>query len=350
VYALAGFVRREARSSEAALKYFLLGAFSTGFLLYGIALIYGATGTVHLDGIRAAIVARAASQPYLELGVGLMVIGFGFKVAAAPFHAWTPDAYEGAPTPITAFMATGVKLAAFASFVRVFMIYLGPAAAQWSGVLWVLAALTMTVGNVVALVQDNIKRMLAYSAIAHAGYALVGMTAAGSAAAVLYYLVAYAFATLGAFAVVIVLERRATAGLRIADYRGLAQTRPGLAAAMTLFMLSLTGVPPLAGFVGKLYVFAAAVDSGHVPLVVIAVINSAISAYYYIGVIVAMYMQEGTPEIEPSGASPGVLIGVAIAALAVVLIGIAPTPYMNAARDAFAAAAGPPAQATAFAR
>ena len=178
IYALAGFMRRDARSSEAAVKYFLLGAFSTGFLLYGIALIYGATGTIRLEPIRAALTAGTAVKPYLLLGLGLMLIGFGFKVAAVPFHMWTPDAYEGAPTPITAFMAVGVKLAAFAGFVRIFMIHLGPVSAQWTGVLWVVAALTMTVGNLSAVVQNSVKRMLAYSAIAHAGYLIVGMAAA----------------------------------------------------------------------------------------------------------------------------------------------------------------------------
>lgn len=349
VYSLAGFVRREARSSEAAMKYFLLGAFSTGFLLYGIALTYGATGTIHLAGIRAALIAGTASRAYLLVGVGLMLIGFAFKVAAVPFHMWTPDAYEGAPTPVTAFMATGVKVAAFAGFIRVFMVYLGPLDVQWTGVLWVLAAITMTAGNVIAVVQDNIKRMLAYSAIAHAGYAIVGMASTPSAgASVLYYLLAYTFSTIGAFAVVIALEQQAATNVSIKSYRGLGRSHPGLAAAMTLFMLSLTGVPPLAGFVGKFYVFSVALNAGHVALVIIAAVNSAISAYYYIGVVVAMYMQEGAPVMEPLSTRPGLLIGVVVSALAVIAIGIAPEPYMSWSRSAYAAAVGPPPSTTAL--
>ncbi|MGO9266888.1 MAG: NADH-quinone oxidoreductase subunit N [Candidatus Binataceae bacterium] len=346
IYALAGFVRRDARSSEAAMKYFLLGAFSTGFLLYGIALIYGATGTIRLEPIRAMLTAGAAASPYLLIGLGLMLIGFGFKVAAVPFHMWTPDAYEGAPTPITAFMAVGVKLAAFAGFVRIFMVHLGPLSGQWTGVLWMVAALTMTVGNLSAVVQGNIKRMLAYSAIAHAGYLIVAMAAAPAHAAggaILYYLLGYAFTNLGAFAVVVALERGGEPHDLITDYRGLARTHPGLAAAMTLFMLSLAGVPPLAGFVGKFYIFSAALDAGLVWLVIIAVLNSVVSAYYYIRVIVAMYMQEGGVEIERLSARPGLLISVAVAAAAVIIIGLFPQPYMNAAVSAYASAVGRPA-------
>jgi NADH-quinone oxidoreductase subunit N len=211
VYALVGFLRRDPRSNEAALKYFLLGAFSTGFLLYGIALIYGATGSVKLEPIEAALSRPATDNALLLSGVGLLLIGFGFKVAAVPFHMWTPDAYEGAPTPITAFMAVGVKIAAFAGFMRIFMVHLAPLGPQWTMVLWVMAVLTMSMGNLAALVQTNIKRMLAYSAIAHAGYILVGMTAVASpraGGAILYYLLGYAFTNLGAFAVVVALERR----------------------------------------------------------------------------------------------------------------------------------------------
>jgi NADH-quinone oxidoreductase subunit N len=345
VYALAGFVRRDARSSEAAMKYFILGAFSTGFLLYGIALIYGATGTIRLEAIRTALASDMRSNPYLLLGIGLMLIGFGFKVAAVPFHMWTPDAYEGAPTPVTAFMAVGVKLAAFAGFMRVFMVHLGPVGAEWTSALWVIAAITMTVGNVVALVQENIKRMLAYSAIAHAGYLIVGMAASGAPAAggaMLYYLLAYAFTNLGAFAVVVALERSGDPHDQISDYRGLARSHPGLAAAMVLFMLSLTGVPPLGGFLGKFYIFSAALNAGLVWLVIIAAINSVISAYYYIRVIVAMYMQDGGVAIEPLSHRPGVLISVALSAIVTVLIGLFPQPYMTAATSAYAAAVGRP--------
>jgi NADH-quinone oxidoreductase subunit N len=345
VYALAGFVRRDPKSNEAALKYFLLGAFSTGFLLYGIALIYGATGTIRLEPIRASLASGIGTNPLLLMGLGMMVIGFGFKIAAVPFHMWTPDAYEGAPTPITAFMAVGVKLAAFAGFLRIFMANLGVISHEWSAVLWVLAALTMTAGNVIALVQNNIKRMLAYSSIAHAGYVLVGMAAVrgrDAGGAILYYLLAYAFTNLGAFAVVVALDRGAEAHDNIADYRGLARDHPGLAAAMALCLLSLTGVPPLAGFVAKFYIFAAALNAGLVWLVIIAVLNSVISAYYYVGVIVAMYMQEGGVAVERMSRRPGLLISVAIGTAGVIALGVYPQPYMGAAISAFASALGRP--------
>jgi NADH-quinone oxidoreductase subunit N len=343
VYALAGFIRRDPKSNEAAIKYFLLGAFSTGFLLYGIALIYGATGTIRLEPIRASLASGLGAKPLLLLGLGLMLIGFGFKVAAVPFHMWTPDAYEGAPTPVTAFMAVGVKLAAFAGFLRIFMANFGVISAEWTEVLWIVAVLTMTAGNVIALVQSNIKRMLAYSAIAHAGYVLVGMAAGGghdAGGAVLYYLLAYAFTNLGAFAVVVALERGAEPHAEIADYRGLAREHPGLAAAMALSLLSLTGVPPLAGFVAKFYIFAAALNAGLVWLVVIAVLNSVVSAYYYVAVIVAMYMQEGGVGVERMSRRPGLLISVAVGVAGVIALGVYPQPYMGAAANAFASALG----------
>ncbi|HJU09233.1 MAG TPA: NADH-quinone oxidoreductase subunit N [Candidatus Binataceae bacterium] len=348
VYALAGFIRRDPRSNEAAIKYFLLGAFSTGFLLYGIALIYGATGTIRLEPIRASLTAGIGTNPLLLLGLGMMLIGFGFKVAAVPFHMWTPDAYEGAPTPITGFMAVGVKLAAFAGFVRIFTVNLSLVGGEWTTVLWIIAVLTMTAGNVIALVQTNIKRMLAYSAIAHAGYVIVGMAAGGGrevGGAILYYLLAYAFTNLGAFAVVVALDRGAEAHDQIADYRGLARAHPGLAAALALCLLSLTGVPPLAGFVGKFYIFAAALNAGLVWLVVIAVLNSVVSAYYYVGVIVAMYMQEGGVTVERMIRRPGLLISVAVGAIGVVVLGVYPQPYMGAAVNAFASALGQPLHA-----
>ncbi len=350
VYALVGFTRRDPRSNEAALKYFLLGAFSTGFLLYGIALIYGATGTIRLDPVRAAVSASMASNPLMLMGVGMLLIGFGFKVAAVPFHMWTPDAYEGAPTPITGFMAVGVKLAAFAGFLRIFLVHLGPVSAQWTDVLWVIAALTMTVGNVVALVQENIKRMLAYSAIAHAGYIILGMAAASShqaGGAILYYLLGYSFTNLGAFAIVVALERHGEVRDRISDYRGLARTHPGLAAAMALFMLSLTGVPPLAGFVGKFYLFSAALNAGLVWLVILAAINSTISAYYYVRVIVTMYAGEGdVVAVKRMAARPALLLSIAAGLAGTVLIGLFPQSYMGASAGAFAAAAGRPALKT----
>ena len=343
VYALVGFLRRDPRSNEAALKYFLLGAFSTGFLLYGIALIYGATGSIKLEPIEAALSRPATDNALLLAGIGLMLIGFGFKVAAVPFHMWTPDAYEGAPTPVTAFMAVGVKAAAFAAFMRIFMVHLGPLSPQWTTVLWVMAALTMTVGNLAALVQTNIKRMLAYSAIAHAGYLLVGMTAVASpraGGAILYYLLGYVFTNLGAFAVVVALERRGARRDEIADYRGLATRHPWLAAAMALFMLSLTGVPPLAGFFGKFYIFSAALDAHLLWLTIIAVINSVISAYYYLSVLIAMYAREGGVEPTALRTRPALVAALVIAAVGTVVIGLFPQPYITSAADAFASALG----------
>jgi len=342
VYVLAGLRRRDPRSNEAAIKYFLLGAFSTGFLLYGIALIYGATGTVKLEAIHAALSGQIMSNPMLLLGLAMMLVGFGFKVAAVPFHMWTPDVYEGAPTPITGFMAVGVKLGAFAGFVRIFLVSLGPLSSTWSQALWVVAALTMSTGNVIAVVQTNIKRMLAYSAIAHAGYVLVGMIAASPEAgsAVLYYLLGYAFTSLGVFAVVVALERRGVAGDLIADYRGLSTRSPALAGAMALFMLSLAGIPPLAGFVGKFYVFSAALRQGYTDLVIIAVINSVVALYYYFSVIVAMYMDEGAGEISSMARKPALVAAIGLAAIVTVLIGIYPAPYMSAAASAFNSALG----------
>jgi len=342
VYVLAGMRRRDPRSNEAAIKYFLLGAFSTGFLLYGIALIYGATGTVKLEGIHAAMAGPMLSNPTLLLGLAMMLVGFGFKVAAVPFHMWTPDVYQGAPTPITGFMAVGVKLGVFAGFVRIFLVNLGPVSMHWSEALWVIAALTMTTGNVIAVVQTNIKRMLAYSAIAHAGYILVGMAAASAEAgsAVLYYLLAYAFTNLGAFAIVVALERRGVAGDLIADYRGLSTRSPALSAAMTIFLLSLAGIPPLSGFMGKFYVFSAALRQGYTWLVIIAVLNSVIAAYYYISVIVAMYMEEGGAGMARLARKPALAAAIALAAIATVLIGIYPAPYMTAAANAYNSAMG----------
>ena len=342
VYVLAGMRRRDPRSNEAAIKYFLLGAFSTGFLLYGIALIYGATGSIKLDVIRTALSGSMTSNSLLRLGLAMLLVGFGFKVAAVPFHMWTPDVYEGAPTPITAFMAVGVKLGAFAGFVRIFLVGFLPVSGQWSEALWVVAVLTMTIGNVIAVVQTNIKRMLAYSAIAHAGYVLVGMIGASgeSGAAVLYYLLAYAFTTLGAFGVVVALERRELAGDLIADYRGLSTRSPALAGAMAVFLLSFTGVPPLAGFMGKFYIFSAALRQGYTYLVIIAVVNSVIAAFYYISVIVAMYMEEGGIEPARMTRKPALVAAIGLSAMATVLVGIYPAPYMTAAQNAFNSAIG----------
>lgn len=342
VYVLAGMWRQRLTSHEAALKYFLLGAFASGFLLYGIALMYGATGSVRLGPI-AAHVAAHGSSPLLVISIGLLLVGFGFKVAAVPFHVWTPDVYQGAPTTVTAFMAVGVKAAAFAAFARVFMHALNAVAADWQTVVWAVAALTMTVGNVTALVQRNIKRMLAYSSIAHAGYLLVAMVAGKElgGAALLYYLVAYGLMTVGAFAVVIAVARTDESNEDLDNYAGFGFRHPGLGMAMTVFMLSLTGIPPLMGFTGKFYVFGAAVQAGYIWLAVIGVLNSAVSAYYYIRVVVNMYMRQAEEDVE-IGALPSLhtagcytLAVILVAALGTVLLGVFPSATMSLARASF---------------
>ena len=337
-YTLAGIWRLELRSSEAAVKYFLLGAFATGFLLFGIALLYGSFGTTALGPISAQLANASGTQRTLALtGMGLLLVGFGFKVAAVPFHAWVPDVYEGSPTSVTALMAVGIKAAAFAAFARVFLHYFDSVADEWTGILWILAVMTMTLGNGAALMQHNIKRMLAYSSIAHAGYLLIGMVAANEAggSAVLYYLLVYALANLGAFAVVIALGRRGEANENLDDYAGVGWKHPFLGFSMTVFMLSLVGIPTLAGFTAKFYLFSAAVQAGYVGLVVIAVLNSVVSMYYYAGVLVKVYMTEANralPEIMPR---PYLFATLLITAASTVLLGIFPSWVFELARSAF---------------
>lgn len=340
VYALSGIWREQLRSNEAALKYFLLGAFATGFLLFGIALLYGATGSTTLEPIAKAITRLGAPDKTLvSAGMALLLVGFGFKVAAAPFHAWTPDVYEGAPTTVTALMAVGVKAAAFAAFARVFMHTLTALSADWTAVLWVLAALTMTIGNVTAILQHNIKRMLAYSSIAHAGYLLVGMVAGPrfGGAAVLFYLIGYTLMTLGAFAVVAAIGRRGEANENLDDYAGIGFRHPFLGLAMTVFMLSLAGIPPLAGFIGKFYIFSAAVRSGFIGLTVIGVLNSVISVYYYVGVLVRMYMTEGVLEIPALSTRPYLMATLLLTITGTILLGLFPSPLYELARQSFLA-------------
>lgn len=302
LYILVGFNRKDPRSAEAALKYFLLGAFASAFFLYGVALIYAATGTTNLTEIAKGILPLSAplpGAPLLPIGAGLLVVGFGFKLALVPFHMWTPDAYQGAPTPVTAFMSVATKTAAFAALIRV-LSALTTHDKPWLLALAVLAALTMTLGNLAALRQNSLKRMLAYSSIAHAGYVLIGLasgTAQGTQGA-LYYLLAYTFMNIGAFSVVLALQRRDENDVQMERLTGLAARRPGLALLMAIFMFSLTGVPPLAGFFAKLYVFGAAVNGGLIWLVITGGLNSAVSAYYYLRVIVSMYMTE--PAVEPA--------------------------------------------------
>jgi NADH-quinone oxidoreductase subunit N len=342
VYVLTGFRRTRLRSIEAALKYFVLGAFSTGFFLYGIALVYGATGTLDLGGIRDAV-AMPPAGPVLLAGVGLLVVGFGFKVALVPFHMWSPDAYEGAPAPVTGFMATGVKAAGFAAFLRVLMSTFDGLADQWIPALWVLAVLTMFVGNIAAIRQDDIKRMLAYSSIAHAGYLVVALVAHSElgTAALLYYLAAYTLMTLGAFGVVIVLGEKGTENTSIArDYAGIAWRHPLLAAAMALFMFSLTGIPPTAGFVGKFAILSAAVRAGHVPLAILLVLASVISAYYYLKVVVSMYMWSSDREPIRSRVPAMAAIALLVAVAGVLGLGIFPGSWVDLARASTAMLTG----------
>jgi NADH-quinone oxidoreductase subunit N len=307
LYILAAFGFPRPDSEEAGLKYFLLGAFATGFVVYGITLVFGATGTTSLTGIVAAVSAGSllTGSLLLTIGAALILIGFGFKVAAVPFHMWTPDVYQGAPTAVTAFMAVGAKAAGFAALLRVFVTAFPSIGADLVPVLWGLAALTMIVGNVVAISQTNIKRMLAYSSIAHAGYILMAFVGFGKSqaqaeaavASALFYLVAYAITSFGAWAGVIALEKASGGGLEISDFAGLGRKRPLLAAAMTVFMLSLTGMPPTLGLIGKFYLFRTVVESGYIWLAVIGVVTSLVSAYYYLRVVVFMYMREGDPEV-----------------------------------------------------
>ena len=331
LYVLVGLNRAERRSGEAALKYFLLGAFASGFLLYGMALVYGQAGTTALSGIRDHVLALGEFPLLLSVGLGLMIAGFGFKVALVPFQMWTPDVYEGAPTSVTAFMSVGAKVAGFAALGRVALYAFGALRLDWVWVLAVLSALTMTVGNLAALRQTNLKRLLAYSSIAHAGYILVGVAAGSEAGAsgVLFYLFAYAFMNVAAFAVLI------AGGETLDELTELAARKPGLAVAMTIFLLSLAGVPPLAGFLGKLYLFSAAVQADLTWLAALGVVNSVISAYYYLRVVVAMWMREGET-VETTPVCPALQVGVGLAALATVLLGLWPGPIMELARVASA--------------
>ncbi len=333
-YVLAGYFRREIKSHEAAAKYFVLGALSSGILLYGLSLVYGTTGTLDLAAIAHAFHGGHASTAAL-VGVALVACGFLFKVAAVPFHVWTPDAYEGAPTPITAFMSVGPKAAAFAMFLRVFLGGFGPLDGQWKWLVGAAAALTMIWGNLAALTQDNVKRMLAYSSIAHAGYALVGLVAGGAAgtSSVLFYMLVYTVTNLGAFGFVIMLESKGYAGEVVGDYAGLARKHPLAAAGMLLFLLSLGGIPPTAGFMGKLYLFAAAVNAGYVWLVVVAVLMSAVSLYYYLRIVLQMYMREGDDAVPAEiVAAPWTERVIWACGLAVLVIGLLPAPFLAAAR------------------
>jgi NADH-quinone oxidoreductase subunit N len=339
-YVLTGCWRKSLRSSEGAMKYFLMGAFATGFLVYGIALVYGTTGgELSYAGI-ASGTNLASHAPLFFLGEYFIIVALAFKVAAVPFHMWAPDAYEGAPTPVTGFMAAGVKAAAFGAIVRV----LGSAfsspvvvfddARGWASILFWLAVLTMTLGNLAALRQDNIKRLLAYSSIAHAGYLLIGVVASGlgiasAKPAVLFYLLTYTFTTLGAFAVVAWIGNRKDERLYVDDWAGLGSSRPGVAFAMTIFLLSLGGVPPTGGFFGKFYLFKAAMESPQLYwLVIVGVLNSVVSIYYYLRIVVAMYFRDPMRPLEPTD-GVSMRAGLLITAIAVVLLGIFPGTFVD---------------------
>ena len=301
VYALAGFNRRDRRSAEAGLKYFLLGAFASGFLLFGIALTYGATGSTNIHAIAAAVQDGTAASALMVPGVALLAVGFGFKVSAVPFHMWTPDVYEGAPTPVTAFMAAAVKAAGFVAFLRVFLVGLDGAYAQWWIILWWIAAITMVAGNVVALVQSSVKRMLAYSSIAHGGYLLVALVAANdtAVAGLLFYLLVYTIMTIGAFAVVITVGHQSEANSRVEDYGGFGWRKPVLGVLMTVFLLSLAGFPGTAGFIAKYHLLLGAAESRLWVLSVILVLTTVVSYWYYLRVAWYMWMKDAPPDAEP---------------------------------------------------
>jgi NADH-quinone oxidoreductase subunit N len=362
-YVMAGFRRTDIRSNESSLKYFILGSFSSAFLLYGIALVYGATsiaepgpggslvaGTTNIAEI-ASRLSQAQYPALLFAGAAMMLVGFGFKIATAPFHIWTPDVYEGAPTPVTAFMAAGPKAAGFASFIRVFVFGLpfvvsassgsrGNLHQAWLGSLVVMALLTMTLGNVVAIVQNNVKRMLAYSSIAHAGYALVGFVAAGAAAdpekrsmaitGVVFYLLTYAVMNMGAFAVVQLIARSGDRRTAIEDYRGIGFESPVLAFSLSLFMLSLLGMPLTAGFMGKIMVFGSAIDQKYYGLVIVAVLNTAVSAYYYLRLIIVMFFGERTMQWTAPRIPASVAVTLLLTVLGVLYLGIFPGRVISA--------------------
>ena len=331
VYVLCGLLAGNPKSAEASLKYFLLGAFATAFLLYGMALIYGTTGILDIREMAHYIGSGSFYlTPMFMAGMALLIVGFGFKTASVPFHMWTPDVYEGAPTSITAYMATGVKAAAFGAFLRVFYTAFAPLLAGWSVILWLMAVLTMTLGNITALMQDDIKRMLAYSSIAHAGYILIAFAIGDKvfASSILFYVLVYTFMNIGAFAVVILLGRKDAPNTGIESYAGLAARHPVIALSMSVFLLSLAGVPPLAGFMGKFYVLSAAIKAGYYWLAVIGVLNSAVAAYYYLRVIMYMYFKE--PEGEPGkpDISPAYIVTIAVSLWALFHMGIFPREFL----------------------
>lgn len=333
-YILAGFMRKQPRSNEAALKYFFLGAFSSGFLLYGISLTYGLTGTTNIREIADALYSLdITGNPIVYLGLLFMIVAFGFKIALVPFHMWAPDVYEGAPTSVTAFMSVGPKAAGFAVLGRVLFDAFGSMQVQWTAMLIPLAVITIAVGSIIALSQTNIKRMLAYSSIAHAGYMLLGIIAGTpeGLTSTVNYLMIYTFMNIGAFAIVIMLRSEGFRGENIEDYTGLAKSHPGAAALMLIFMFSLTGIPPTAGFIGKFYIFMEVINAGYTYLAIIAVVFSAVSAFFYLRIVMYMYMKEPTDKVVLSK-SPSMSIALAVTAVMVLILGVFPSFLLNLVR------------------
>ena len=327
LYVLSAFARPRAESEEAGLKYFLLGAFATGFVVYGTALVFGTTGSTNLVTIVERAAPGAESLLLLSIGAALILVGFSYKVAAVPFHMWTPDVYQGAPSAVTAFMTSGAKIAGFAALLRVFVTAFPSISADMTGILWGLAAVTMILGNLIAIAQTNIKRLLAYSSIAHAGYILMAFVPYGnpevapvSIAAGLFYLAAYVVTNFGAWGVVIALEKSEGRGLEIRDYAGLARKHPALAAAMAIFMLSLIGFPPTIGLIGKIYLFRAVIDGGFYGLAIIGVLTSVVSAYYYLRVVMIMYMRDGDPQTQREPLLDFTTIATAVATVVISLV------------------------------
>jgi NADH-quinone oxidoreductase subunit N len=343
LYILSGFARPRVDSEESAMKYFLLGAFAGGFLVYGIALTYGGTGTTALTGVVKALSGEARSLPLAIVGMGLILVGLGFKVAAVPFHMWTPDVYQGAPTSVTAFMSVGAKAGGFAALLRVLVTAFPTISNEWGTLVAIIAGLTMILGNFVAISQSDIKRMLAYSSIAHAGYILVAVAAAQNpqvapfaVSAAVFYLLTYAVTNLGAFSLVIAVEKDDGTGTQIDDFAGLGKTRPMMALAMTLFMLSLIGVPPSAGMVGKFFVFQAAIQASPgnpllLAVTIIGVLTSVVSAFYYMRIVVVMYMREGEGRAV---LQPALGAALTLTALSTLLLGIVPAPVFQMAQQA----------------
>ncbi|NWG11901.1 MAG: NADH-quinone oxidoreductase subunit N [Acidobacteria bacterium] len=335
-YVLAGFKRSDAHSNESALKYFLLGSFATAFLLYGIALIYGTSGSTNYQVIRDVGTLPGQVQVTAVAGLVLLLVGFGFKAALVPFHAWAPDVYQGAPTPVTAFMTVGPKAAAFAALLRILAQALPAMADDWTRLLWAVSILTMTLGNVVAVLQTDLKRMLAYSAIAHAGYLLIGVvTNTGNGfGAVLFYLVVYTVMNLGALTIVLSLSRQGDKRVNLEDYAGLSRSAPFIAASLSVFLISLAGIPLTGGFLGKFYLFSAAVEAGYIGLAVIGVLNSVVSVYYYFRVMVVMYMREAADNaLPPEPISPPVLAIIAIGVAGILWLGVYPADILNLASN-----------------